>query len=398
MHVVHLMASPFFGGPERQVVGLARSLPADYRTTFLSFAERGLSQAFLDKAREHGFAAIQLGENAPHFCRAAAEIADHLRRLRADVLCCNGYKPDVIGYLAARRAGVPVVSISHGWTGITWKVRVNELLDRVVLHGMDCVVCVSAAQAAKVRRAFVPARRVVVIRNGIFTEPFDNVDPQYRQRLRDFFPWQPALIVGAAGRLSPEKGFDQFVDAAALVCQARRDGGFILFGDGPLRTQLQEQITARQLQDRFILAGFRTDVERFLPHLDLAVLSSHTEGLPVAVLEAMAARLPVVATAVGGTPEVIEDGVTGHLVRPGDVTGLARRIADVLGDETQRRLMGDRGRRRVEDHFTFAAQARQYQQVFERLSVHRKPIPERMPTPDSVKTSSNSLAIRGRIG
>jgi glycosyltransferase involved in cell wall biosynthesis len=366
MHVVHLMASPFFGGPERQVLGLARSLP-HYRTTFLTFAERGLSRPFCEKAREYGFEAIVLQENTPRPLRASAEIADHLRRLRADVLCCNGYKPDILGYFAARRAGVPVVAIAHGWTGITWKVRANELLDRLVLHGMDCTVCVSEAQAAKVRRALVPARRVVVIRNGIFTEPFDQPDPSYRNLLHDYFPRRPALIVGAAGRLSPEKGFDQFIDAAAIVCQQRADVGFVLFGCGPLRATLEQRIAAHGLSGRFVLAGFRDDVERFLPHLDLAVLSSHTEGLPVAVLEAMAARLPVVATAVGGTPEVVEDGVTGHLVPAGDRAALASRIADILADGGKRRLMGQRGRQRVEAQFTFAAQGRRYQALFERL-------------------------------
>src|SRR5262245_64405705 len=123
MNIVHLMASPFVGGPERQVLGLARSLPAHCRTVFLSFAERGLAQAFLELAAADGFEAVLLRENAPRVFRAAAEIAEHLRRCRADVLCCHGYKPDLIGWLAARRAGVPVVAVAHGWTAATWKVR-----------------------------------------------------------------------------------------------------------------------------------------------------------------------------------------------------------------------------------------------------------------------------------
>src|SRR5262249_45674373 len=114
MHVVHLLASPFVGGPERQVLGLARALPADTRTTFLSFAERGLARPFLDQARQDGFEAIELKENFPRFGRATAEVADHLRRLDADVLCTSGYKPDLIGWRAARRAKVPVVPIAHG--------------------------------------------------------------------------------------------------------------------------------------------------------------------------------------------------------------------------------------------------------------------------------------------
>src|SRR5262245_17653718 len=165
MHIVQLMASPFLGGPERQVLGLATSLPPEYRITFLSFAERGLSRPFLEEARRQGFAAETLRHNFPHVRRAAWEVAGRLRRLRADVLCCNGYKPDVVGWLAARQAGVPVVSVSHGWTAATWKVRVYEALDRFLLRWMDAVVCVSEGQARKVRQAGVPPDRVVVIRN-----------------------------------------------------------------------------------------------------------------------------------------------------------------------------------------------------------------------------------------
>ena len=111
--------------------------------------------------------------------------------------------------------------------------------------------------------------------------------------------------------------------------------GFVVFGDGPLRDDLTRRIAERGLQGRFVLAGFRPDLERVLPACDLAVSSSHTEGLPVVVLEEMAAGLPVVATAVGGTPEVVEDGVTGWLVPAADPAALARRhgrAAGVAGD------------------------------------------------------------------
>src|SRR5918911_1269729 len=100
------MASPFVGGPERQVLGLAGSLPAEYRTMFLSFAEGGRCQPFLDEARSQGFEAVALSHNVPHYRRCVQEIAAHLRRVRADVVCCNGYKPDILGWRAARRAGL----------------------------------------------------------------------------------------------------------------------------------------------------------------------------------------------------------------------------------------------------------------------------------------------------
>jgi glycosyltransferase involved in cell wall biosynthesis len=373
MVVVQLMASPFFGGPERQTLGLALSLPKDHRTVFLTFPERGLAQALLDQVRAHGFEGIALKHNTPHFGRAAAEVASHLRRLRADVVCCSGYKPDIIGWLAARQAGVPVVSISHGWTGATLKVRFYEAVDRMLLRWMDAVVCVSEGQAEKVRRTGVEPDRVVVIRNAIRTEPLARPDPAGRATLEGFFRKPPRRVVGAAGRLSPEKGFEQLVEAAAQVLREDPAVGFVVFGDGPLKESLTRQVGARGLQSAFVLAGFRSDLERLLPHLDVAVLSSVTEGLPVVLLEAQAAGVPVVATAVGGIPEVIEDGVNGYLVPPRQPDALAGRILDLLRDEQGRRAMGERGRRKVQAQFTFEAQSVQYQQLFERLARPKRP-------------------------
>ena len=367
MIIAHLMASPFFGGPERQMVGLARHLPATSTSVFLTFAEHGKCRALLDQVRQHGFEGLALEHNTPHVCAAAREVAGQLRRVKADALTCSGYKPDLIGWLAARRVGIPVVAVAHGWTAATLKVRFYETLDRLMLRWMDVVVCVSEAQGERVRRARVLESKIVVVRNAVAADAFADPNPDYGDLLRAFFKRPPKWIVGAAGRLSPEKGFDQLVEAAGLALREDPDIGFVHFGDGPLRDSISRHITARGLADRFILAGFRADVAQFLPHLDLMVLPSFTEGLPVVLLEAFAAGVPCVATAVGGTPEVIEEGKNGYLVPSGDPPAIARRIADILRDEPARLAMGRHGRQRMRDHFTFAAQAAQYQRVFDGL-------------------------------
>jgi glycosyltransferase involved in cell wall biosynthesis len=367
MNVVQLLASPFLGGPERQTLGLACSLPPSYRTTFLSFWESGRCRPLLDEARRCGFEAVALEGNYPRLWRAAGEVAGHLKRLRASVLCCSGYKPDLVGWLAARRAGVPVVAVAHGWTGATWRVRLWEALDAFAMRLMDATVCVSEAMAVKVRRAGVPPRKAVVIRNAVSDDAFTERDPSARAWLEGLFPARPALLVGAAGRLSPEKGFEKLIEAAAIVTQALPGVAFVLFGEGPLRQELTKQIAERHLQGRFVLGGFRSDLGRLWPALDLAALSSYTEGLPVAVLEAMAASVPVVATAVGGTPEVIEEGVSGQLVAAGDAAALAGRMLGLLRDDAGRRAMGRRAQMRVRAHFSFAVQAEQYQRLFQRL-------------------------------
>jgi glycosyltransferase involved in cell wall biosynthesis len=365
--VAHVTASPFYGGPERQMIGLAEQLRPDVRTVFLSFAEGGNSRAFLEEACRRGFQALALEHDTPRFRKAIEELVGCLRRLSVDVLFCHGYKAAILGRPAARRVRVPVVAVSRGWTYENLKIRAYELLDRINLRLMDRVVCVSQAQAVKVRRAGVTTRKVVVIPNAIDSSRFDDPDAGARAELERLFVQRVRHIVGAAGRLSLEKGFCVLVDAAALVARSAPGVGFVLFGEGVLRAALARQVSARGLGGRFVLAGFRPDFDRVLPSLDLLVQSSYTEGMPNVVLEACAAGVPVVATDVGGTAEILVDGQGGHLVPPGDPTALSQQILRILLDEPRPEFLGSNGRKRVLHQFTFAAQAARYRSLISEL-------------------------------
>ncbi|HEV3119074.1 MAG TPA: glycosyltransferase [Gemmataceae bacterium] len=365
--IVQLAASIFLGGPERQMLGLARALPREYTTVFVSFSENGRCRPFLEEARRSGFRAVELEHDTPRLLGAKRELQRLLADVQADFVCPHGYKTDLLGLWSARRLGIPVIAVSHGWTAQDLKVRLYEKLDRFCLRRMDRVVCVSRKQADKVIASGTPAERVSVIRDAVDVERFKNPDPVAREKLCAFFAKTPRRIVGAAGRLSPEKGFSKLVEAATTLVPRDNGLGFVLFGDGPLRDALAHQVRAYGLEHRFVLAGHRTDLDALLPFLDLLVLPSYTEGLPNVVLEAFAAGVPVVATAVGGTPELVEDGVNGYLVAAGDPVSLAERIARALSSEPRRRDMGARGKLKVLKDFTFPAQSALYQELFANL-------------------------------
>jgi glycosyltransferase involved in cell wall biosynthesis len=367
MNIVHLTASTFLGGPERQMLGLAHHLPPEDTSSFLSFAEGGRSRAFLTAVRRDGFEAVALANDTPRFFKAIREIAETLGRLQADVLLCHGYKANLLGRRAARRCGIPAVAVSRGWTGESFRVRWYERLDRFHLRWMDHVVCVSNAQSLRVRRAGVRPERVTVIPNAVDAERFTDPDPRYRAKLERYFRTPRSRIIAAAGRLSPEKGFHVLVEAAARLLENDPTLGFILFGQGDCRAHLLEQVRAAGLGGAFVLGGFRSDLERFMPHLDLFVLPSFTEGMPNVVLEAFAGGVPVVATAVGGTPEVVEDGVSGHLVPPGDPDALAEAIHTALSSDDNLRELGFQGRQRVLENYSFSFQAAGYRALFAQL-------------------------------
>lgn len=347
---------------------LARSMREHARTSFFSFAERGLCGPFLLEARKNGFEAIALKHDTPRLAAALRELAGQLQTARADVLCCHGYKGNLLGLLAARWLRIPVISVSRGWTAETRRVRMYESLDRRLLQWMDRVVCVSEGQAEKVRAAGVPHDRIAVIHNAIRLERFDGPHKGVGGPIRGLFSKPPTLLIGSAGRLSPEKGFQVLVEAAAKVVQELPGAGFVHFGDGALRTAIEKRIRELGIQEQFRLAGFREDLDAMLPHLDLFVLPSFTEGLPNVVLEAFAASVPVVATRVGGTPEVVDHGASGLLVPPNDPAALARSLCELLSDPARRRAMGRAGHRRVARDFSFAAQARAYRRLLDELT------------------------------
>ena len=143
MHVVHLTASGFFGGPERQILGLVSALPPPYRTSIVTFCESARCRPFLREIAAAGLDGFELTSDFPRVRAAVREVTRFLQRERADVLVTHGYKSNLLGRPAARRAEVPIVSVSRGWTGENWKVWAYESLDRAHLRFMDRVVCVS---------------------------------------------------------------------------------------------------------------------------------------------------------------------------------------------------------------------------------------------------------------
>lgn len=372
MKILHLTASPFFGGPERVILDLVRTQAADFGVDSLvvTFRENGGCEPFLRELDAAGFPGRALERDMPHLYAAYRELVRLFRDEKIDLVCAHGHKSRLIGWRAARKVGIPVVGVSHGWTWQDWKTSLYERLDQWVHHRMDAVVAVSQGQADKIIKTGTPKNRVHVIHNAIDTARFDTPpDPEYRRRLEAFFEFTPDLILGAAGRLSPEKGYDVLIDAVGILAErTSKSFGVVLFGEGFLRELLQRRIDEAGLAERFKMVGFTSELDRFLPHFDLFAQSSHTEGFPCVNIEAMAARVPVVATAVGGVPEQIVDGITGRLVAPGDPAALAEALSALLADDDLRRNLGLAGRKKAVTEFTCHHQAELYYELFEQLT------------------------------
>lgn len=367
MTVLHLIGSNFVGGPEKQILEHFRrfSGSASPRLVLASFREGRRPSEILEAAGRLGVATRELRSAFPLDPRALVDLLRILQEDDVGLLCAHGYKANVVGRLASRVRRIPLVVFSRGWTGENARVRFYESVDRFFLRWADHVIAVSRAQGEALLALGIPEERISTVPNCVEIPPAGPAAPGRLRRELGLGP-NSALVV-SAGRLSPEKSFSTLVQAARIVASQEPTAHFVVFGEGALRAGLEAEIAAAGLAGRFHLPGFRRGVAEILAEVDVFALTSLTEGLPNAVLEASAASRPVVATAVGGVPEVVVDGETGFLVPPLRPDLLADRILDLLRDRDLAERMGRAARERAGRRFSFEAQGEALQAIYSRL-------------------------------
>lgn len=371
LRIAHLIATNFYGGPEKQIVEHAIRLDsARYPFSLISFVENGSANELITRAAEMKILNRELHTSGSFHPQVIGRLAAILRSDEIGLLVAHGYKSNVIGRLASWKAGIPMIAVSRGWTSENWKIGIYQALDKVFLHLADHVVAVSDGQAARIARLHVAQNKVTVIRNSVSeSAPAQAVTHDLKRELG--VPSDACLVV-SAGRLSPEKNFASMIEAAHIATSAKENLYFAVFGEGQLRQQLESMIARLNLRNRFFLPGFRKDFSSLVQGADIFLLPSFTEGLPNVILEAFAARRPVVATAVGGTPEIVEDGVSGYLLRPHEVQKMADYVIRLADSPELRELMGLKGFERVQEHFTFERQTAQYEDLYGRFTFAKR--------------------------
>jgi len=288
---------------------------------------------------------------------ALFELTLLIKKHRYQIVHTHNSKAGFIGRLAAKIAGVPVIIHTiHGFAFHEYERplmrRLYVFLERLAAKFSDRLVTVSTPlKDWGLRLKIGREGQYCVIPDGIEIERFNvNIDPEKkRQELgvgSDYF------IVGLVAKLWEGKGHQTLIEAMPRIIQQFPKVKFLFVGEGYLRQNLEKLATARGLRDYIIFTGFRKDIPEITATFDIAVLPSFFEGLGRSLLEAMALGKPVVATNVGGIPEVVEDSLNGSLVSPGDSVALAEAIIRLLKDKELRHRMGVEGRRRIDERFS----------------------------------------------
>src|SRR5262245_46706513 len=324
MNVLHILAPGEVGGLERVVQALALGLRSRDHDVHVA--------TILDQPMEHPlFAPLRAGGVTVHplvipprsYLRERADVEALCRSINPDVVHTHGYRADVIDAPAARALNIPTVSTVHGFTGGGWKNRAYELIQRLALRQFHLVVAVARPQAIDLARFGVPAGRIRVIPNAWCP---DQSPLEHERARRTLSVPGDRFHLGWVGRLSWEKGADVFLDAIALLKDLPI--AVSIFGDGPERKALEAKARRLGLSSLVVWWGTVPSASRLFTGFDAFVISSRSEGTPIVLFEAMRSQVPIVATAVGGIPDVVSAGEA-TLVPPRDPEALAEAIRSV---------------------------------------------------------------------
>ncbi len=359
MRVARVIARLNVGGPARHVLLLTAHLdPARYASLLVSGVEAPGEGDMLDMARALGVAPLRLPRlgreiSPPRDAGTLLRLVRLFRTLRPHVVHTHTAKAGVVGRLAARLARVPVVV--HTYHGHVFdgyfspaKTRLFLAIERALARVTDRLLTVSDHVRDDLLRLGVGTPdRLTVLPLGLELAPFLDADRRRGELRAELGLAADAPLVAIVARLVPIKRHEHFFAAFRRLLDGMPAAHALIVGDGERRTALEAEARRLGVDARVRFLGWRTDLDRVYADADVVALTSANEGSPVALIEAMAAARPVVATRVGGVPDLVEHGVSGLLVEPGDVAGFAEALAGLLADAGARRRAGEAGRKRV---------------------------------------------------
>jgi len=361
IHVLSLQTGSVIGGSELMAFSLLSRIDRNKFdvTVCFSWTEGPVSEMY----RQEGIEVFHLGHRPTY--RVIWRLWKLLSRRHFDIIDIYGLRINIIGRILGWLTGHRVIITSQRSVD-DWRRFWHVWLDRLTSHWVTLYIANCHAAARRLQeREKLPPSRIKVIQNGIDITPFAQAQAGLVRRELAIEPNR--AVITCVANFKEVKGHRILIDAIAALYAQNPDFCLWLVGDGPLRPEIEHQIRELGLENAVMFLGQRSDVPHILVDTDIFALASLWEGMPGVILEAMAARLPVVATSVGGIPEMVVHGQTGYLVPPRDSGALATSLARLLEDEESRLEMGEAGYRRVRSHFSLDAKVRELENVYEEL-------------------------------
>jgi glycosyltransferase involved in cell wall biosynthesis len=366
------------GGPEKTILlGAARADRRRFSVTVCYIRDQRDPTFDIARRAEHlGLDYVEIPERHSVDPSVLPAVCRLVRERGIDIIHAHEYKTDLLALLAARATGAVPLATMHGWTGHSFRERFfYYALDKRLLRAFPLTIAVSSEIRSELVRHNVPEERVRVVLNGIDHRAFRR-DRSAEPRVRRELGVAPSdIVVGAVGRLEPQKRFDLLIRACAALRHRWPQLRLMIGGDGSQRGELQKLATSMLPGNACQLLGHRPDVANLHHAFNVFAQSSDYEGTPNSVLEAMAFETPLVATAAGGTAEIVEDGVHGLIVSCGDVDGLAAAMERTLVEPEATAQRVARARHRVETTSSFDERVAAVERIYIELAARfRRPV------------------------
>jgi glycosyltransferase involved in cell wall biosynthesis len=371
MIVLTLISSEGYYGAENMLLTLAQKLCQVGCQCLVAvfFDPRSPHPEVAERARQRGLTVEMLKCSGKLDGTTVGQLRALLFKHNVDIVNPHGYKADLYAYAATRRTRAALVATVHNWPSRRLSMRAYAVLDRFVLKRFDKVISVSDVPSNILRRSGVAPNKITTISNGVDVERFDLAAPSLRKQLAS----EGVPLVGFVGRLVPDKGGEILLRAARHVLAARSNVKFVLVGEGPSRKRWEALATELGIDKQVVFVGTRDDMPGVYSSLDLVVLPSFIESLPMCLLEAMAAGKPVISTRVGAVPQLLTSDEIGLLVEPRNVEALSTAILRVLENQELAFRLGKNARHHVARNFSAQSMATDYLWHFNQvLANHRK--------------------------
>lgn len=351
---------------EKQVVDLVNTIDRDKFSVTLCCMSHYigplLASVDADKTK-----VVFLGFRLRHWPWSLAKLIYILKKEQIDVFHTHGYDPGFWGRIAAWFARVPVI-ITHEHGKTLWKRKHHIWFERFANRFTDLRIAVSEdVRHLRIENECIPPHKIITIPNGVdmtrFGQSFN------RECIRSGLGIESNnFVVGTVGRLTSAKAYNVLIDAFEIVNKRIKNSILLFVGDGEMKTDLEKYVAKKEIEKHVCFLGARSDIPELLSVFDVFVLSSDREGLPVALLEAMAAGVPVIATAVGGIPEVINDGWNGYLVPSRSADTLADKIIWLLRNEGERRTISKNAYVTIKENYTIEKTTHRIEKIYEQFT------------------------------
>jgi len=357
------------GGPDKTILNSPRFLdPLGYRMVcaYMHPPSDPGYEVIQTKAARYGAPLVSIPDRGPWDWRVLTGLLAVCRQEKVTIWHGHDYKTNALGLLLKRFWPMRLVTTVHGWVHHTARTPLYYKLDQLCLPRYERIICVADDLLEFCLSTGVAAKKCVLLENGIDTQEYVRKQSVREARTTLGLP-QSGFLIGAVGRLAAEKGFDLLIRSIPTLLECGLDVRLAIVGEGGERKSLERLATQLGIADRVILPGWQPDVRSYFEAMDVFALSSHREGLPNVLLEAMALEVPVIATRVNGVPRLVQDGRNGFLIEPGDGEGLSIALAGLLKNPTLRNVFAVAARRMVETKYSFTTRIQRLKRIYDEL-------------------------------